>query len=141
MQDHNNRGDQTHSLAINRFADWHKEEFLATMLPNHGKPRPPLPLEGQQALMHKPQVPKHMLPTTLDWRGSGADSPVKDQASCGSCWVRCALPLVVPNLKAIAACGSFFLPSFCVCETVLIHQSIMSLGVTDLRAATMHPSS
>ncbi|KAL3157264.1 hypothetical protein ABBQ38_001497 [Trebouxia sp. C0009 RCD-2024] len=86
IKDHNHRGDQTHSLALNRFADWHKEEFLATMLPNHGKPRPALPLEGQQALMHKPRVPKHMLPTTVDWRGSGADSPVKDQASCGSCW-------------------------------------------------------
>ena len=59
------------------------------MLPNHGKARPALPLEGKQALMHKPRVPEHMLPTTVDWRGSGADSPVKDQASCGSCWVSC----------------------------------------------------
>lgn len=66
------------------------------MLPNHGKPRPALPLEGQQALMHKPRVPEHMLPTTVDWRGSGADSPVKDQASCGSCWVSSAVPPLVP---------------------------------------------
>lgn len=88
-QEHNNQGEQWHSLAINRFADWHREEFLATMLPNHGKARPALPLEGKQALMHKPRVPEHMLPTTVDWRGSGADSPVKDQASCGSCWVSC----------------------------------------------------
>ena len=90
MQEHNSKGEQTHSLAINRFADWHREEFLATMLPNHGKPRPALPLEGKQALMHKSKVPEHMLPTTVDWRGSGADSPVKDQASCGSCWVSCS---------------------------------------------------
>lgn len=96
MQDHNSKGDEMHSLALNRFADWHKEEFLATMLPNHGKPRPALPLEGQQALMHKPRLPEHMLPTTLDWRGSGADSPVKDQASCGSCWVCCSL---APDIK------------------------------------------
>ncbi|KAL6763487.1 hypothetical protein V8C86DRAFT_2496198 [Haematococcus lacustris] len=26
------------------------------------------------------------LPTSVDWRGTGADGPVKDQASCGSCW-------------------------------------------------------
>ena len=88
-QEHNSKRDQTHSLTINRFADWHREEFLATMLPNHGKPRPALPLEGKQAVVHKPRVPEHMLPTTVDWRGSGADSPVKDQASCGSCWVSC----------------------------------------------------
>ena len=87
LQEHNSKEERSHSLSINRFADWHREEFLATMLPNHGKVRPALPLEGKQALMHKPKVPEHMLPTTLDWRGSGADSPVKDQASCGSCWV------------------------------------------------------
>ena len=29
------------------------------------------------------------LPAEVDWRGSGADGPgVKDQVSCGSCWVR-----------------------------------------------------
>ncbi len=28
------------------------------------------------------------LPASVDWRGTGADGPgVKDQASCGSCWV------------------------------------------------------
>uniref|UniRef100_A0A7S0RNP8 Peptidase C1A papain C-terminal domain-containing protein n=1 Tax=Chlamydomonas leiostraca TaxID=1034604 RepID=A0A7S0RNP8_9CHLO len=26
------------------------------------------------------------LPEAVDWRGTGADGPVKDQASCGSCW-------------------------------------------------------
>ena len=87
LQEHNNRTDKTHHLALNKFADWHKDEFLATMLPNHGRPRPGLPLEGKQMLMHKPEVPEHMLPSTVDWRGTGADSPVKDQASCGSCWV------------------------------------------------------
>ena len=121
MQDHNNRGDQTHSLALNRFADWHREEFLATMLPNHGKPRPALPLGGQQALMHKPRVPEHMLPTTVDWRGSGADSPVKDQASCGSCWVGYALALLVPDIKVNGFRFSFVLQALSssrsVCNT------------------------
>lgn len=86
IENHNSQPDKTHTLALNRFADWHKDEFLATLLPNHGKTRPKLPVEGKQMLVHKPKVPEHMLPTTVDWRGSGADSPVKDQASCGSCW-------------------------------------------------------
>ncbi len=87
LQEHNSRADKSHTLALNKFADWHRDEFLATVLPNYGKPRPSLPLEGKQMVMHKPKVPKHMLPSTVDWRGTGADSPVKDQASCGSCWV------------------------------------------------------
>lgn len=27
-----------------------------------------------------------MLPGTVDWRGTEADSTIKDQAMCGSCW-------------------------------------------------------
>jgi hypothetical protein len=39
----------------------------------------------------KPQIhnatwPLHMLPATVDWRGTQADSVIKDQAMCGSCW-------------------------------------------------------
>ena len=36
--------------------------------------------------LHEPSVPFDALPATVDWRGSPADSPVKDQAMCGSCW-------------------------------------------------------
>lgn len=36
--------------------------------------------------LHEPSVPFTSLPATVDWRGSPADSPVKDQAMCGSCW-------------------------------------------------------
>ena len=87
LQEHNSNSGHTHKLAVNRFADWHKEEFLATILPNHGQPKPSISSEGKQPLRHENRVPEHMLPSTVDWRGTGADSPVKDQASCGSCWV------------------------------------------------------
>jgi Papain family cysteine protease len=40
---------------------------------------------------HKPTVAQHMLPNGVDWRGTAADSPVKNQAACGSCWVITAL--------------------------------------------------
>lgn len=36
--------------------------------------------------LHEPSHPLESLPATVDWRGSLADSPVKDQAMCGSCW-------------------------------------------------------
>lgn len=87
LQEHNSNSGHTHKLAVNRFADWHKEEFLATILPNHGQPKPSISPKGKQPLRHETRVPEHMLPSTVDWRGTGADSPVKDQASCGSCWV------------------------------------------------------
>ena len=35
-----------------------------------------------QALTDPARVPR-----AVDWRGSGADGVVKDQANCGSCWV------------------------------------------------------
>lgn len=38
-------------------------------------------------LEHQPTVAQHMLPNGVDWRGTDADSPVKNQAACGSCWV------------------------------------------------------
>jgi Papain family cysteine protease len=35
---------------------------------------------------YAPSWPLHMLPSGVDWRGTGADSVLKDQAMCGSCW-------------------------------------------------------
>ena len=42
---------------------------------------------------HQPTVAQHMLPNGVDWRGTAADSPVKNQAACGSCWVIAAFAL------------------------------------------------
>lgn len=74
-------------LELNEFGDWAYEEFLDFMLPNRGQPRPPLWAEGQTPNIHVPTLNHSLLPSTLDWRGTPADSPVKDQAMCGSCWV------------------------------------------------------
>ena len=59
------------------------------MLPRHGKggPQRSLPPHELRAI-HKASVPHHLLPSTVDYRGTQADSPPKDQAACGSCWVR-----------------------------------------------------
>lgn len=79
-----------YTLAINKFADWTREEYLAVMLPNHSKPR-----EGRNEipkkyeLKYEPLADPNKLPTSIDWRKSGADGIgfPKDQAACGSCWV------------------------------------------------------
>ena len=49
---------------------------------------------------------------TIEWRGSGADSPAKDQASCGSCWVRLSL-LVFKTYLALAFCHNLYLKQVC----------------------------
>lgn len=87
IEQHNSGANATtHKLGVNIFADWSHEEFLAIMLPNRGQPRPPLWPEGAEQNVHKREVPQHKLPRKVDWRGTGYDSPVKDQAMCGSCW-------------------------------------------------------
>ena len=88
-----------HRLGLNHFADWAQEEFEAVMLPNRAGlgsspgslERPSLGstvFDGERVRLHRPQVAAgHLLPSTVDYRGTPADSPVKDQAACGSCWV------------------------------------------------------
>ncbi|CAL8460756.1 g287 [Coccomyxa elongata] len=84
-----NAGSNAHQLDVNHFADWTQEEFEALMLPNKGRPRPSLgnmAFDNRRVKLHRPTVAKHLLPSYVDWRGTPADSPVKDQAACGSCW-------------------------------------------------------
>lgn len=81
--------DQRARLELNHFADWTRDEYRAVMLPNHGVPRPSQgSIDSGLRREHVRTVPPHLVPKTLDWRGTGADSPVKDQAMCGGCWVR-----------------------------------------------------
>jgi len=79
-------------LGVNRYADWTQEEYEALVLPTKARPHRPHPLaDGHTVRLHAPTVAPAMLPATVDWRGTLVDSPVKDQAACGSCWVRAPL--------------------------------------------------
>ena len=96
IQTHNAAG-KSYTMAMNKFGDWTREEFLAVMLPKHGKKARNDNFAEAQGLEHHKKLEKHefpyqpmvdvsRIPSTVDWRGTGADSGVKDQADCGSCW-------------------------------------------------------
>ena len=64
-----------------------QEEFLAVMLPRHGKEQGLTShRKSGGEIPHRRLAPEGRLPTEVDWRGTGADNVVKDQATCGSCW-------------------------------------------------------
>jgi Papain family cysteine protease len=58
---------------------------MAVMLPNHGRPKAGSLGDGLPEAL-EPTAPEHRVPLAVDWRTTEADGPVKDQASCGSCW-------------------------------------------------------
>jgi len=95
-----NAQNKSFTMAMNKFGDWTREEFLAVMLPRKHRKNASItsnnnaketPLNSHSKLT-KHEVPYRALsdstkiPTSVDWRGTGADTGVKDQACCGSCW-------------------------------------------------------
>ena len=57
------------------------------MLPRHGQEQGLTSHKKSGAeVPYERLAPKGRLPTAVDWRGTGADNVVKDQATCGSCW-------------------------------------------------------
>lgn len=104
---------RTRRLEVNHFADWTHEEYLAVMLPNHGRQRERAHAnESLLSHQHVREVAPHLVPKTLDWRGTGADSPVKDQAMCGGCWVRA---LSLPTLAFEYLPVALYCVHVCMC--------------------------
>jgi len=70
-------GLHTFTLGVNEFADMTSEEFVAYY-------------NGFKALDQSSQkvveIEVEDLPDSIDWREKGYVTPVKNQASCGSCW-------------------------------------------------------
>jgi len=74
-----NRRGLSYKLGINHFSDMSWEEFQATKL---GAVQTCSATLSGNHLMRDAKA----LPETKDWREAGIVSPVKNQASCGSCW-------------------------------------------------------
>eukprot|EP00941_MAST-03F_sp_MAST-3F-sp1_P006315 g6315.t1 len=89
----NAHGKNSYTLGINQFSDMTPEEFSSTRK-SFGLVLYPEDEEGVKLLeqsssylgIHEFDGNESSLPTSVDWRKSGAVTPVKNQGNCGSCW-------------------------------------------------------
>ena len=76
---HNQEGNHTYKLGINKFADLTSEEFLAKYA-RSSMPSFKVPLSNQSTYEYKDMKD---VPPSLDWRDHNAVTVVVDQGSCG----------------------------------------------------------
>jgi cathepsin L len=82
------QGHKRHRVALNRFADWSREEYRSLLGLKRKKENEIKGVSGERfiATVDNFTSTPHFLPAQVIWKGTPADSPVKDQAACGSCW-------------------------------------------------------
>jgi len=82
IKNHNNM-ESTYTMEANQFADLTEEEFKELYLTYT-----PLSLMGTEGRVH---LDTTNLAASVDWRTKGVINPIKNQASCGSCWAFSAI--------------------------------------------------
>ncbi|XP_062136111.1 procathepsin L-like [Drosophila sulfurigaster albostrigata] len=81
---HNKRylaGEESYEMGVNKFSDMTPEEFKTRMLTNLN---PEDAQEGIDNIYNTSAIAS--LPSSVDWRLSGAVNPVKNQGTCAACW-------------------------------------------------------
>merc|ERR1711899_558686 len=72
------KGLSSYKMGINQFTDMTYEEFSNTVLME--------PRDSEHVEVMQSKKIESSAPDAWDWRDEGILNPVKDQASCGSCW-------------------------------------------------------
>ncbi|KAL5714024.1 putative cysteine protease rd21b [Ranunculus cassubicifolius] len=83
IDEHNNGGDDSFKLGLNKFADLTNEEYRKMYLGTKMDTKKRLSNTRSSRYAVKEG---ESLPESVDWREKGAVVAVKDQGSCGSCW-------------------------------------------------------
>ncbi|OMO92545.1 hypothetical protein COLO4_17497 [Corchorus olitorius] len=88
----NNAGNRTYKLSINKYSDLTHDEFAAarTGYKVPANVHAPTSSPFNSYIAEVTDVIANA-PTSLDWRELGAVTRVKDQGSCGSCWIFAAV--------------------------------------------------
>ncbi|XP_038706247.1 zingipain-2-like [Tripterygium wilfordii] len=85
IENFNNAENKSYKLGINEFADLTHDEFLAIYANNENIPGISSPLKITSRYQSRRSLAD--VPSSINWVERGAVTPIKNQASCGSCWI------------------------------------------------------